>query len=149
MLPQLDCSHYTSQIFWLVVCFCILILAMMKVFIPRINSKLKAREDAITTLQREVKRLQCREAELQAQVKNKEEESIVKVAQIFSDVEKRHNEVLMTRVKNLNNEHKQLSTRIKEKYEKEIHEIAKQEKRSIEMIAQFAISKLTGGKYKE
>ena len=149
MLPQLDCSHYTSQIFWLVVCFFILILAMQKIFIPRINSKLKAREDAITTLQRDVKRLQSREAELQAQVKEKEKERIVKVAQIFSDVENRYKEVLRTRRQNLEDEHKQLSNRIKAKYAKEIHEIGKQEKKTIGMLAQFAITQITGGKYKE
>lgn len=42
-MPQLDLSTYTSQIFWLAICFCFLLFFSMKVSLPRLARALEER----------------------------------------------------------------------------------------------------------
>lgn len=43
-MPQFDLAVFTSQIFWLAVCFLVLYLAMSKIYLPRIKFILRKRE---------------------------------------------------------------------------------------------------------
>lgn len=57
MVPQLDVSHWTSQIIWLVICLVILAFFFKKVFLPRIMSSLSARDEHINKLKNTVSSL--------------------------------------------------------------------------------------------
>jgi len=47
-MPQLEQIHtYLSQVFWLAVCFSVLLLAMWRLALPRVSSILRERQDQI------------------------------------------------------------------------------------------------------
>ncbi len=145
MLPQLDISHYTSQIFWLLVSFCILIVAMRKVFIPKVNSEIKEREDAINSRKEVIKNLKKRENELNEQIRQSEKEKISNVTSIYNGVEKRYATILSDQIRDLQAEQMQLTKEIKAKYETEIRKMNAQEQQTIDMLARFAVSKIEEG----
>lgn len=46
-MPQLDPTHFASQIFWLVVCFGVLYLLMARIALPRVGQLLQERRDRV------------------------------------------------------------------------------------------------------
>jgi F-type H+-transporting ATPase subunit b len=46
-MPQFDPSSYSSQLFWLTICFALLYFSMSKIFLPRIRDILKERNNVI------------------------------------------------------------------------------------------------------
>ena len=46
-MPQLDATTFVSQLFWLVVTFCILLLLMARIGLPRVGGLLEARRKRI------------------------------------------------------------------------------------------------------
>ena len=63
MVPQLDVSFYSSQIFWVIVCLLILVV-MLKRFIKKIENSIENRNDYISKLGCEIKNLKEKEDEL-------------------------------------------------------------------------------------
>ena len=57
-MPQLDTSTYVSQVFWLVVSFCLLLMIMRFVIVPRIRVVLDARARYIENYIRKAEKLQ-------------------------------------------------------------------------------------------
>ena len=145
MLPQLDISHYTSQVFWLLVSFCILIVAMRKVFIPKVNSEIKEREDAINSRKEVIKNLKKRENELNEQIRQSEKEKISNVTSIYNGVEKRYATILSEQMRDLQAEQTQLTKAIKAKYETETRKMIEKKQQTIDMLARFAVSKIEEG----
>ncbi|MBQ9335547.1 MAG: hypothetical protein IJS10_03315 [Alphaproteobacteria bacterium] len=145
MLPQLDISHYTSQVFWLLVSFCILIVAMRKVFIPKVNSDIKEREDAIASRNEVIKNLSQRENELNEQIRQSEKEKISKITSIYNGIEKRYATILSEQMRDLQAEQTQLTKAIKAKYETETRKMIEKKQQTIDMLARFAVSKIEEG----
>ncbi len=48
-MPQFDPSSFSSQIFWLAICFGLIYLSMSKIFLPRIRDILKDRNNEINS----------------------------------------------------------------------------------------------------
>lgn len=46
-MPQFDAATYPSQVFWLVICFAFLCIAMVSYVVPRLASSLEAREQRL------------------------------------------------------------------------------------------------------
>lgn len=46
-MPQLDISNFSSQIFWLIICFTILYFYLSKIIIPRIDNIISTRKNII------------------------------------------------------------------------------------------------------
>lgn len=46
-MPQLDISNFSSQIFWLIICFTILYFYLSKIIIPRIDNIISSRKNII------------------------------------------------------------------------------------------------------
>jgi F-type H+-transporting ATPase subunit b len=61
-MPQLDVSTFSSQIFWLIVCFSVLYYLLSRKALPRISETLEARQDRIAADLDQAQRLR-REAE--------------------------------------------------------------------------------------
>ncbi|HZA67798.1 MAG TPA: hypothetical protein VE592_12650 [Geminicoccaceae bacterium] len=61
-MPQLDVSTFSSQIFWLIICFTTLYLLLSRRALPRISEILEARQDRIAADLDQAQRLR-REAE--------------------------------------------------------------------------------------
>jgi F-type H+-transporting ATPase subunit b len=61
-MPQLDVSTFSSQIFWLIICFSVLYYLLSRRALPRISETLEARQDRIAADLDQAQRLR-REAE--------------------------------------------------------------------------------------
>ena len=61
-MPQLDVSTFSSQIFWLIICFSVLYYLLSRRALPRISEALEARQDRIAADLDQAQRLR-REAE--------------------------------------------------------------------------------------
>ena len=61
-MPQLDVSTFSSQIFWLIICFSVLYYLLSRKALPRISETLEARQDRIAADLDQAQRLR-REAE--------------------------------------------------------------------------------------
>lgn len=69
MIPQFDISFYPTQIFWLVITFCLLYLLNAKLLIPLLSGKMKGRNDLIDKLANDTSEiiLKCKEKEAEIQ----------------------------------------------------------------------------------
>jgi F-type H+-transporting ATPase subunit b len=47
-MPQFDPSSFTSQLFWLAICFSLIYFSMSRIFLPRVRNILKDRHDKIS-----------------------------------------------------------------------------------------------------
>jgi F-type H+-transporting ATPase subunit b len=61
-MPQLDVSTFSSQIFWLIICFSVLYYLLSRRALPRVSETLEARQDRIAADLDQAQRLR-REAE--------------------------------------------------------------------------------------
>lgn len=85
MLPQLDLSTYTSQIFWLLLCFCLLWIMVSFFITPKISEVVEQRKRKINDYVQKADKLnsQAKEAldkynETLAQAEKKAEQEIAK-----------------------------------------------------------------------
>ncbi len=63
-MPQLEIATYSSQLFWLAICFAILCFAMARLFVPKLVNLLEMREkkigedlDKATVLKEEIEKI--------------------------------------------------------------------------------------------
>lgn len=56
-MPQLDVSTFPSQIFWLIVCFAVLCLAMVTILVPRMSRTLAHRSNELEMLRQKTEEL--------------------------------------------------------------------------------------------
>ena len=83
MVPQLDTSFYISQVFWLVVCLLVLIIAFKKVFIPRMNKLIQQRADYIKSLEDNIKDLEKQVDALSNKLEEVQQKKIVETNKII------------------------------------------------------------------
>lgn len=63
-MPQLDISTYSSQIFWLIICFVVLMVGSAKFLLPQLGTVFKERWRLIEGRLEEAKRLQAQAEEI-------------------------------------------------------------------------------------
>lgn len=144
MLPQLDFSHYSSQVFWLIVCFGILITAMKKVFIPKMNVIIKKREEMIAHNAEKLLTLET-ERNLLADKVNESEKQIAKTsANILKAVDEKYIQILSEQLTNLKHEHEKVMNQLITKYENDIKMLERTEPEKIEMLIKTVFPKFTG-----
>ncbi len=83
MVPQLDTSFYISQIFWIVVCLLVLIIAFKKVFIPRMNKLVDKRSEYIKSLEKNIRDLEKQVDELSSKLELVQEKKIIETNKII------------------------------------------------------------------
>lgn len=76
-MPQFDPSSFSSQLFWLAVCFGIIYFSMSKVFLPRIRDILKDRHNQINGDESIALKIQEQIDEIEVVSKNLRETSII------------------------------------------------------------------------
>ncbi len=69
MLPQFDSSSYFSQVFWLFICFIVLILAFKRYFVPRMDYLLARREAYIEKTDESAQKLEKEIAAMNEEIK--------------------------------------------------------------------------------
>ena len=146
MLPQLDFSHYTSQIFWLVICFCILITAMKKNFIPKMNAMIKKREETIASGNIKLEALKNEREDLEKKITETNKDIVLNVANILNEVDTKYKKLLSEQLNNLKREHEEVIRQLRMKYTEDIRAIAKVEADKIGFLSELALPKLS---YKE
>ena len=83
MVPQLDTSFYISQIFWILVCVLVLIIAFKKVFIPRMNKLVDKRSEYIKSLEKNIQELEKQVDELSNKLELVQEKKIIETNKII------------------------------------------------------------------
>ncbi|MBR1943908.1 MAG: hypothetical protein IJ848_00355 [Alphaproteobacteria bacterium] len=83
MVPQLDTSFYISQIFWIVVCLLVLVIAFKKVFIPRMNKLVEKRSEYIKSLEKNIKDLEKQVDELSNKLQLVQDKKIIETNKII------------------------------------------------------------------
>ncbi|MDX1924304.1 MAG: hypothetical protein SFT91_03675 [Rickettsiaceae bacterium] len=87
-MPQLDISTYSSQIFWLIVCISLLYSSLVYIFIPRLESSIRARKRKIEAL--------LRDAEMMREESDKIHASYIQeIKQVHSDASEVHKNALV------------------------------------------------------
>lgn len=119
MLPQLDSTYFVSQLFWLVVCFAILILLFKMVFIPRMNSVLKKRDTVMTEGKNAISKLESEISNLKDEIKTIKDREIQESAKIIKSAISRSEKMLSAQLKYIKNENAEalLAERLKHKSE--------------------------------
>jgi F-type H+-transporting ATPase subunit b len=97
-MPQFDFSNYSSQVFWLFLCFTTLYLAVSLVILPRIREIIAIRKDVVDSDKIAAKKIQIRINELQDKTETIQHQSSdnyeTKLDEISRKISKNREEVL-------------------------------------------------------
>lgn len=143
MLPQLDFSYYTSQIFWLAVCLCILIVAMRNRFVPKMNAIIKKREETIASGDIKLATLENERNELNQKIAEISKRMAIETANILNEVDIKYHKLLSEQLNNLKCDHEKVIKQLRTKYNEDITAIAKLEADKINALSEFALQKLS------
>ncbi len=142
MLPQLDFSFYSSQFFWLVVCFCILIFAFKKFFIPRMNNPLSRRDTVIENGKISISRLEAEIEKLENEINNMKSLEIKKSAEIIKNVVKKSEKILRGQLMVVKDENEQLITGMRKRFKDEMKSLESTFKIQIDITSEILFDKL-------
>ena len=142
MLPQLDFSHYTSQTFWLVVCLCVLITAMKRSFIPKMNAMIKRREETIASGNIKLETLENQKNELEQKIDETNRKIALESANILNEVDVKYQKLLSEQLANLKRNHEKVMKQLRVKYAEDIKAMAKIDADKINLLSEFALQKL-------
>ena len=84
-MPQFDVTHFSSQIFWLLVCFGIVYILSKKLFMPRMSNIIDSRSNKIDELKVETEKLNERLLEINKNIESIRNDSIAKYSKIISN----------------------------------------------------------------
>ena len=84
-MPQFDVTHFSSQIFWLLVCFGIVYILSKKLFMPRMSDIIDSRSNKIDELKVEAEKLNERLLEINKNIESIRNDSIAKYSKIISN----------------------------------------------------------------
>ena len=106
-MPQFESQYFVSQIFWFLVCFIIIYIAVSRVYIPKISNLIKKREEKH---KREELMLKKTEDELNS-IKQTNEQERLKLSKSYSQIIK---EARDTASRNRSNELSKFAKKSKE-----------------------------------
>ena len=141
-MPQLDSAFYFSQLFWLFICFIILIFAFKKFFIPRMDYLLFKRSNYIEKTMLNASKLDLEVSNLNEAIKKLGEEEIKKASEIVSAARKKGNNLLNEQIALIKEEHNGLINSTKSRLTNEIRGLDSTFKIQVDIIAQSVFDKL-------
>lgn len=86
-MPQLDPTWYSNGVFWLVVCFMALYVAVARVIVPSIAQVIETRENAITTAIREAERAKHEAESTQGVAISESHQAFAKASELMAKVQ--------------------------------------------------------------
>lgn len=139
LLPQLEISTYSSQIFWLLITFSILYFSLSRVFLPNIHNLLKKRDEYIE----EIKKATLREEEsilfLDEEYKNLVKEAQEKSAQVIQSANNKAHQIVISNheliQQNINALKKDIRNNIKNKLDNYKFELKSDSDEILEIIS--------------
>ncbi len=143
MLPQLDFSYYTSQIFWLVICLCILVVVMKNRFVPKMNAIIKRREETIAAGDIKLASLENEQGELNRKIVEINRNIALETTNMLNEVDLKYQKLLSEQLNNLKRNHEKVVRQLRTKYTEDIKAIAELEADKINLLSEFALQKLS------
>ena len=90
-MPQFDVAYFSSQIFWLLICFSVIYLLVKKIFMPRMSQIIDDRTDKIEQLRLDTEKLSQKIADINANIESVRKDSILKYSKIIADAKLKSN----------------------------------------------------------
>jgi F-type H+-transporting ATPase subunit b len=90
-MPQFDVAYFSSQIFWLLICFSVIYLLVKKIFMPRMSQIIDDRTDKIEQLRLDAEKLSQKLADINVNIEALRKDSILKYSKIIADAKLRSN----------------------------------------------------------
>ena len=142
MVPQLDTSFYTSQLFWLIVSLSILLYAFKKIFIPKINNLINQRSDYIKSLKTEITNLEQQIASLSEKLDGIKKAKITEENKIIDQAREQCNLELKQQLEELNKENEANLKKIQQESINSINNLEKSMNSQIEELSSALFKKL-------
>lgn len=84
-MPQFDVAYFSSQIFWLAICFTIIYFLAKKLFMPRMSQIIDNRADKIEQLRLDTEKLNQKLEEINKKIESVRKDSILQYSKIIAD----------------------------------------------------------------
>ena len=91
-MPQFDLTTYSSQIFWLTICFALLYICVSKIILPRIANIIKERTDSIQSnnsvagdLNKKIQTLEAQIKKVRKEASNQYQTKLEEASKLASD----------------------------------------------------------------
>ena len=91
-MHQFDISQFSSQIFWLLICFSVIYLLAKKLFMPKMEKIIGNRADKIEHLRLETEKLNQKLSDINEKIESVRKDSIIKYSNIIADPKSKSNE---------------------------------------------------------
>lgn len=142
MLPQLDSTYYSSQLFWLFICFIILIVLFKKVFVPRMNSLLNKRDSIITEGKLSIDKLKTEIADLEDEIESIKRREIKQTSQIIKNAIAKTEKTLDEQLNFIKNENAEIIHAERLKFRSEVDSLSSVYKSQIDNFSNDLLQKL-------
>lgn len=142
MLPQLDASYYTSQLFWLFICFVILITLFKKIFVPRMNNSLNKRDSVIEDGKESVSKLKAEILALENEINSIKNQELRQTSKIVKDSIIKSEKILEEQLRFIKDENTELLHAERLKFKSEINSVETSLKDQINNSAEMLLKKL-------
>lgn len=142
MVPQLDTSFYISQVFWLVVCLLVLVIAFKKIFIPRMNKLVQQRAEYIESLEQNIKDLEEQVNELSNKLEAVQQKKIIETNKIIEKAQYQCDVLLEQTNRELQTENEIAIKQSRKEADTVIRNLDKNLNEQIENIAQELFDKM-------
>lgn len=84
-MPQFELAYFSSQIFWLLICFSCIYIIAKKFFMPKISNIIDERNDKILQLEEDSKNLTLELSKINEKIESVRKESVLQYSKIISD----------------------------------------------------------------
>jgi len=142
MLPQLDITYYTSQLFWLFVCLGILVFLFKKTFIPRMNNLINKRDSIIEEGKASISILELEISSLKDEINSIKNQELKQTSKIIKDSVIKSEKILEEQLKFIKNENTELLHAEKLKFNSEINSLETSLKSQVENSSKVFLDKL-------
>lgn len=142
MLPQLDTTYYTSQLFWLFICLGILVFLFKKTFIPRINNLINKRDSIIEESKATISKLEAEIFILKDEINSIKNQELKQTSKIIKDSIVKSEKNLEEQLKFIKNENTELLHAERLKFKSEINSLETSLKNQIENSSKVFLNKL-------
>lgn len=122
-MPQFDTSSFSSQLFWLFVCFSVLCFFMARHILPRIGSSINRRKTYINQHSKLIDKLNMEYRDLEEEQEKLQDEMHKDILKIMQNSQKELMEFKQNEIRKINNESRRLFTDAQKKIDDSFSEI--------------------------
>ncbi|MDA7705336.1 hypothetical protein N8772_02530 [Rickettsiales bacterium] len=90
-MPQFDITYFSSQIFWLAICFTIIYFLTKRMFMPKMSKIIDDRSDKIEQLRLDAEKLNQKLAKINEKIESVRNDSVLQYSQIIANAKLKSN----------------------------------------------------------